>query len=192
MTPKPLNVSKTEDILVWPWVIRGMHWTWFLCMGGAWWTRDWTGPTHANLGYCALALVALRVLLGFQSRFRYVRFEQFVRSWRQTWHYVQDLRSRTAPRYIGHNPLGGWMVLALLTTVAWLGLTGWLGTTDYLWGYAWVVQLHAALAWTLWGLIAIHITGVVFTSFSHQENLVLSMITGRKRAAPDDDRTWLH
>jgi len=169
-----------------------MHWTWVLCLLVAWWTHEETGPTHANAGYCALALVALRVLMGFYSRFRYVRFEEFVRSRRATWRYVQHLRSSKAPRFIGHNPLGGWMVLALLATVALLGLTGWLGTTDYLWGYAWVVQLHAALAWMLLGLMAIHITGVVFTGIRHQENLVMSMITGRKRSTQRDDRTSLH
>ena len=164
-----------------------MHWTWLLSMLGSWWTRESTGPWHMVVGYLALALVVVRVVMGLGSRNRYIRFDHFARPWRETWQYALAVRARTAPRHRGHNPLGGWMVLALLATMALLGLTGWLGTTDYLWGYAWLVNLHAALAWLMWGLMAVHVMGVGFTSLRYQENLVLAMVTGRKRPAQQGD-----
>lgn len=164
-----------------------MHGAWVLCLLGAWWARTLTGPWHLTLGYGAVALVMLRVVWGLFSQDRFVRFSQFVRPWAETRQYLRAKVAGKASRHLGHNPLGGWMVLALLSTVALLGLTGWLGTTDLLWGYAWLVDLHSALAWALWALVGVHVVGVVLTSFQQHENLIAAMVTGRKRAARGDD-----
>ncbi len=74
------------------------------------------------------------------------------------------------------------MVLALLATLSALCLSGWLFTTDWLWGYAWLSNTHAVLGWLLVGLVALHLVGVVVTSWHQRENLVRAMIDGRKRA----------
>jgi cytochrome b len=60
------------------------------------------------------------------------------------------------------------------------GLTGWLYTTNQLWGVAWVENLHSGLSNLLLILIGLHISGVLFTSWRQGENLVASMIHGRK------------
>jgi cytochrome b len=85
-----------------------------------------------------------------------------------------------APRYLGHNPLGGWMVLALIAAVIVVGATGWLYTTDAYWGEAWLEDLHDASAKALLALVALHVAGVIATSLLHRENLVAAMIHGRK------------
>jgi cytochrome b len=74
------------------------------------------------------------------------------------------------------------MILALLLTVAATGVSGWLATTDAFWGVAWVEELHDVLADALLLLVALHVAGVLVTSRRHGENLVLAMLTGRKRA----------
>jgi cytochrome b len=97
------------------------------------------------------------------------------------WVYTVTVVRGTEARHLGHNPLGGWMIVALLATVAGASVTGWLYTLDAFWGMAWLEWTHRALAWSLVGLIVLHVGGVIFSSLRHRENLVAAMFTGRKR-----------
>ncbi len=167
---------------VWDTLVRLLHWSLIAAVATAWlstlgWGFVWA---HEPAGYVALGIMVARVAWGFFGS-DYARFVQFVRSPRTTWHYGVLLRSRREPRYIGHNPLGGWMILALLACVAALGVTGWMYTTDAFWGEAWLDNLHQALAWLLLGLALLHVAGVVFTSLRHRENLIFAMFSGHKR-----------
>jgi cytochrome b len=73
------------------------------------------------------------------------------------------------------------MAIALLTLVVLVGFTGWLFTTDRFWGVPWVEELHETLSDVLFAFVGLHILGVMFTSRRHHENLVASMLHGRKR-----------
>ena len=73
------------------------------------------------------------------------------------------------------------MVVALLLCLAFVCVSGYLYTTDRFWGLAWVELAHRASAWTLVGLVTLHVAGVIFTSWRHGENLVAAMFSGRKR-----------
>jgi cytochrome b len=163
---------------VWDAFLRAAHWTLVLCVAAAWFTR---GGIHEILGYVALAVVTLRVVWGFIGP-RYARFAQFVRGPAPTLDYARAVAAGRAPRYLGHNPLGGWMVVALLVTVAVTAASGWLSVTDRYWGVAWVQDGHEALADVMAILVALHIGGVLHASHRHRENLVAAMVTGRKRA----------
>ena len=171
---------------VWDGAVRLLHWTLVLSLAAATLSLWWLGGWHQPAGYLALAVVGARLLWGgwFAARAGYARFAQFVRAPRATLAYLRLLLQHREPRYIGHNPLGGWMVLALMTCVAGLALTGWLYTSDWLWGDEHVEVVHVALAWTLGGLVLLHIAGVIFTSLRHRENLVRAMFSGTKRS-PD-------
>ena len=97
----------------------------------------------ARPGRVTDSVAVLRLAWGFAARGdRYARFAQFVRPARATLPYARAVLQHQAPRYIGHNPLGGWMVVGLLACVGALGVTGALYTTDWLWGYAWLAHLH--------------------------------------------------
>jgi cytochrome b len=90
-------------------------------------------------------------------------------------------------RYLGHNPAGGAMIVALLATLVGLCLSGWLLTTDTFWGSEPMEDIHETLANLALILVGLHIAGVVVSSIQHNENLIRSMITGRKRAADSGD-----
>ena len=167
-------------IPVWDALVRVLHWTLVLTVAAAWLTRHSPGRWHEWLGYATLAIVATRTIWGFTGS-RHARFADFVQSASVTTAYARDVLSAREARFVGHNPLGGWMVVLLLTMVTLVGVTGWLYTTDRFWGVAWVEELHETLSDILFGFVALHILGVVLTSIRHRENLPASMLHGRKR-----------
>jgi cytochrome b len=171
---------------VWDSAVRTLHWAVVGAVAAAALSVFWFGGIHEGAGYLALAAVGLRVLWGvFGSR--YARFGQFVRTPSATLDYARRVWARREPRYLGHNPLGGWMVLALMGCVTGLAVSGWLYRSDRFWGDETVEAVHRALAWVLLGLFGLHLVGVVFTSRRHRENLVRAMLNGRKRSpAPGD------
>ena len=60
-----------------------------------------------------------------------------------------------APRYLGHNPAGGAMIIALLAMLVGISATGFMMTTDAFWGTQWVEDLHEGLVYVTLGLIAL-------------------------------------
>jgi cytochrome b len=172
-------------IPVWDIPVRVLHWTLVLTVAAAWLTRHSPGRWHEWLGYATLAIVAARTIWGFIGS-GYARFADFVRPVSVTTAYTRAVFSGREARFVGHNPLGGWMVVGLLALVALVGITGWLYTTDRFWGVGWVEELHETLSDTLFVFIALHILGVVFTSAKHHENLAASMLHGRKLEADSE------
>jgi len=136
---------------------------------------------HEGAGYVVLALLAIRLVWGVIGT-RYARFADFVRSPGTVTRYLIDILGGHPRRYLGHNPAGGAMVLALIGMCALAAGSGWLMTTDAFWGTKWVEALHEISANATLAFIALHVLGVLLTSWQHKENLVGAMITGRKRA----------
>src|SRR3981081_65241 len=86
------------------------------------------GAVHDSAGYILLALVALRIVWGFVGP-PHARFAAFLRSPRSTLLYARLVIAGREPRYMGHNPLGGWMIVALLATALAAASSGWGDTT---------------------------------------------------------------
>ena len=173
-------MASRPTVRVWGPFIRVGHWLLVALLVAAWLTRSGARTWHEWTGYVALAVVAVRVVWGFAGA-GYIRFANFVRSPAATWAYARAFASAREPRYIGHNPLGAYMIVMLLATTAATGVTGWLYTTDRYWGVEWVETLHSTLADLLVVLAGLHVFGVVIASLRHRENLVAAMIHGRKR-----------
>ncbi|MDB5857999.1 MAG: cytochrome [Ramlibacter sp.] len=165
---------------VWDRPVRLLHWLLVGAVAAAWLTTLGLAGFHRAAGYGAAAIVVARIAWGFLGN-RHARFSRFVLGPAATAAYAARVLAGREPRYLGHNPLGAWMVVALLACVAALGLTGWLYTsTDLFFGEPWLEDLHAILAWLLLGLIALHVAGVAFTSLRYRENLLRAMVDGAK------------
>lgn len=143
------------------------------------------GRWHEISGYAALGLAMLRLGVGLWGPVA-ARFASFVQGPRATWAYARQVRHRCAARHLNHNPLGAWMVLALLLLTALAGTSGALYVTDRFWGEAWVIVTHASTAWPLAGLVPLHLLGVWHASRAHHENLAAAMWHGRKAVRPGD------
>ena len=172
-------------VKVWDLLVRIGHWTIVAGVITAWFTR---GKWHEWIGYAVLAIIALRIVWGLIGS-RYARFTQFVHSPKATLDYGKQVLAHQESRHLGHNPLGGWMIVALLVTLAGVCVTGWLFTTDRFWGVEWMEELHEGLTYFLFGLVTLHVSGVIFSSLRHRENLLAAMIHGRKKAPGPGDVT---
>ena len=171
-SPTPAEV-KVWDPLIWI-----VHWSTVTGVSVAWLFTE--GRIHDAAGYAVLGLMTLRILWRFVGPW-HARFANFVANPRTVLEYARLLCSKQKPRHIGHNPLGGWMIIVLLATGITTSLSGWLYTTDSFWGIEWVERIHALFAYLLLVLIALHVFGVTFTSIRQRENLVAAMFHGRKR-----------
>jgi cytochrome b len=175
-----------SPVRVWDRVVRGLHWSLVLAVAASALGLVALFGLHQPAGYVALVVVLLRAAWGWLGS-RHARFAQFMRGPRATLRYAGAVLGQREPRHLGHNPLGGWMVLALMGCVIGLALTGWLYTTEAFWGDATVERVHRVLAWAMLGLVVVHVAGVIFTGLRHRENLVASMFDGDKRAPAGND-----
>ncbi len=170
---------------VWDRFVRVFHWTLVVLVGAAFLSPD-VKSLHESLGYAVLALVAARLVWGVIGP-RHARFTDFVTRPAITLAYIRALPTGKVRRYVGHNPAGGAMVLALLSTLVIITISGFLSETDRFFGVEWVSSLHGASASLLLGLITCHLLGVLAASLLHRENLVLAMLTGTKPVRPDHE-----
>ncbi len=181
--PETLNARQSFQMTrVWDPLVRVFHWSLVASFAVAWFTPRSAENFHHWAGYVAGGLVFMRLLWGILGT-PYARFSQFVRTPKCVVRYLLAILSGREARYIGHNPAGGMMVLALISIMAVISLTGWMMTTDVYFGEDWVQNLHSVSAHCLLLLVFVHVGGVLLASVRHQENLVRAMITGRKRKA---------
>ena len=181
------QTGKAAEITVWDPFVRVFHWSQAILIGVAWLTADGWKWLHEWSGYVLGGLIALRILWGVIGS-PHARFSDFVRGPAATLGYLRDLLAGRETRYLGHNPAGGAMILALLAVTAATVVTGWLQTTDAFWGSSGMEELHESLATLILVLVAFHVAGVLLESLRHRENLVRAMITVRKRAPEDAPR----
>lgn len=179
-------MTEGKRLRVWDPVVRLFHWS--LAGGYVLNMFVWTDGErlHRYIGYAILGLLAVRLIWAVIGT-PYARFSSFVPTPRRLSAYVGGLLRGRAPRYIGHNPLGALMMIALVLLMAGCGLTGWMMETETFWGNETVEALHETLAWLILPLVGLHIAAAAIESFRHRENLILSMLTGRKRAPEAGD-----
>ena len=172
-------------ILVWDLPVRVFHWTLAASFLGAFVTAEserWR-DVHVLLGYTVAGLLAFRLFWGFAGT-RHARFAAFLHGPRSVLRYLGSLLTRRPEHHVGHNPAGSWAIWALIA----------LGLATVASGYAvyelaagrWLEELHEFSAHAMLAVVAAHVAGVVASSFLHRENLVVAMLTGRKRGAAGD------
>ena len=176
------GATPPATVKVWDPFVRVFHWSLAALFMLAYATGDEVENVHIAAGYAIAGLLALRIVWGFAGP-RHARFSNFVRAPRAVLAYMRDVALLRAPRYLGHNPAGGAMVVALIVMLLGTCTTGYMMTTEAFWGSEAFEEVHETFANLTVGLVVIHVLGVLVASFEHRENLVKAMITGRKRQA---------
>jgi cytochrome b len=177
-------MEKTR-INVWDLPTRAFHWLLVLSFAGAFITAESerVRDVHVALGYAFAGLIAFRLAWGVVGG-RHARFASFVRGPRTVGRYLRSLFTRSPEHHAGHNPAGGWAILAILALGMVTVVSGYMAYNEL--GGRGLGELHEVAANALLGLVFLHVAAVVVSSFVHRENLVAAMITGRKNGAPED------
>lgn len=167
-------------VRVWDLPTRIFHWSFALSFAGAWLTAESERlrDVHVLLGYTFGGLLAFRLVWGLFGT-RYARFASFLFSPADVVRYLRSLVAGRPEHHVGHNPAGAIAIFALLGLGAATALSGYAVYQDI--GGEWLEELHEGAASAMLVLVAIHLAGVFVSSLLHGENLVASMITGRKR-----------
>jgi cytochrome b len=108
---------------VWDPLVRIFHWGLVLAFTVAYLSGDEESSLHIYSGYVVLGLITFRVLWGLIGT-RYARFSNFVYSPKTVIQYLKGLLAKKPKHYMGHNPAGGWMVLAMLLCLAIVSVSG--------------------------------------------------------------------
>ncbi len=171
---------------LWDIPTRVFHWTVVIALGLAWWSAEEERyDLHEWLGYLIIVLVVSRVLWGFFGS-RHSRFSDFLAGPRTVLAYVRGAGSPTP----GHNPLGGWSVLVLLTLLLLQGVSGLFNADDILFSgplyYAApsefrdaMGEVHEIAFNVLLGFAGLHILAVLYYQFMRGDGVIRAMLFGR-------------
>lgn len=200
-TSKPAPAaSRLRWIRVWDWPTRLFHWSLVLLVCLNVYTGNVGGLREMDLhmlsGYAILALVLFRLAWGLIGS-RHSRFADFVRGPRAVITYARSLLGGVHRSFVGHNPMGGWSVTAMLLSLLLQGVTGLFSRDDILTEGPLVkhvskqtsnllTEIHEFNATVLYVLIAAHLIAVFGYLFVKKENLIRPMLTGRKLMAGQD------
>jgi len=177
-----------RKVKVWDFPTRAFHWSLVAVMTVAWLSSEADGQAfliHVYVGTLLIGFVVFRVIWGVIGS-RHARFGDFVRGPNEVSGYARRLLAFRPPFKLGHNPLGGWMVMALLGIISVTVLSGLMSSEDGyvgpLAGFAGGVlgETHEGFANFLLVLIGAHVAGVLAHGLISRENLPRAMITGDK------------
>jgi cytochrome b len=203
----PDEPAGRSQVRAWDLPTRVFHWTLVTLIISAYVSfrfsealGDTTLKWHRYNGYAVLVLLVWRILWGVVGSST-SRWSAFVH-W--PWHavgYGWDLLRGRSRHYLGHNPLGSWMILAVLSVVAGQAILGLFTVehNDAYWGPLYNTVSEAtqkqlshwhvrAFYYVLLPLLGLHISANVLYGLVKKDPLIRAMVTGRKPAAPYRDQ----
>ena len=208
-TTKGKMESASKRVLVWDLPTRLFHWLLVVLVVISFVSGNIGGNAmqyHEWSGFTILALLLLRLVWGVVGS-RESRFATFVRGPSTVVRYATTiLRSDSTP-FRGHNPLGGWSIIAMLLALLVQAATGLFANDDIttegpLFDWVskatsdWLTRVHKLNQEVIIALVCIHVLAVLFYLFHKLENLVNPMITGVKEwrgtgPQPATGRSWI-
>jgi len=176
---------------VWDLPVRLFHWSLVALVILSWGSRELDYmEAHRWSGYAILTLVVFRVGWGFAGT-RHARFADFVRTPRAMRAYMADILAGAKAQHLGHNPAGGWSVMAILACLLVQAITGLFVSDEVLFDGPFyravseetahrLKQLHGINFNILLLLIGLHLAAITFYRFVKREDLVRPMLSGFK------------
>lgn len=184
---------------VWDLPIRIFHWLLVLLIAGCWWTAENQYiEYHTFCAYALMALIIFRIYWGFFGSFT-ARFSQFIKKPSTALHYAAQLPRREVKPSLGHNPIGGYSVLAFLLVISVQLILGLFAIDiDGFYGgpFADYLSFDTAREFTHWHginfnvlltLIGLHLSAIFYYLVWRKNNLTATMIHGRPHESIPSD-----
>ena len=200
----PENTEKRlYSIRVWDIPTRLFHWLLVALIVFSFITGKIGGTAmryHEWSGFTILVLVVFRLVWGFVGG-EQSRFTTFVRGPATVIRYASSLLRGDPISHIGHNPLGGWSIIAMLISLLIQVGTGLFANDDILFEGPlyhlvskktsdWLTGIHLLNQKVLLVLVVIHVCAVFFYLIAKRDNLINPMITGTKVWHQKQDSSW--
>jgi cytochrome b len=206
LQPSPSSNQAIRTVRAWDGPTRLFKWSLVALVFLSWLTHELGDEAltwHMRIGYATLTLLVFRLLWGVVGSST-ARFSAWV-CWPWTaLRYGFDLLKGRGRPYLSHNPLGSWMILALLGVVGAQAMTG-LFTVDHngIFGGPFAnldpledpTRLQKTLSWfhhrgfnIVLALAAVHVSVNLFYQFVKKDPVIQAMITGEKPVEPFADQ----
>jgi cytochrome b len=189
-----------HEVRAWDLPTRLFHWTLLTLVGCAWVSHENAAALGDNSllwhrwnGYAILVLLVFRLIWGVVGSST-SRFSNFIRSPLATLTYARQLLRGRPLHYLGHNPMGTWMIIALFSALLVQGGLGLfvLDHNDIVAGpLQGTISDELAKLFGRWhrfvfkvivGLAIIHMLANALYGVFANEPLVQAMVTGKKPA----------
>ncbi|MFZ2843930.1 cytochrome b/b6 domain-containing protein [Psychrobacter sp.] len=181
------DIPKTRQVKVWDILVRVTHWTVATGIIANLLFTEEGSDLHIYVGYTVVGLVVLRLLWGLVGT-RYARFTNFFPTPTRLKRHLSALSVRRVDeQHLGHNPLAAIMMLSLWAVIIGLGITGYLMEAEIFGNADLLEEVHELLANSLYLLVPLHIIAAIAMSYWQRQNLIKSMITGKKTVIDDQD-----
>jgi cytochrome b len=164
---------------VWDLFVRVSHWGLVSAVALNYFVLEDSKTLHEWVGYFAVVLVMARIVWGFIGS-PHARFSDFFPTPPRVWRHVRELAAGKADMHWGHNPVGALMMLALISLVLALGVTGWMQGLDAFWGNERLQSIHEVLANVLIALAGLHALAAIVMGRLERTRLIRAMFTGVK------------
>lgn len=176
--------KQKQLVLVWDLPVRVFHWLLVISFTGAWLTSESEAQQmlHYAFGYSACALVVFRVLWGIVGT-RYARFSEFVKGPKVTYLHIKSILSGKENSELGHNPAGAIAMILLMNLILLIGITGYWVVKEFLGDF--MSEAHEVLANLALIVVVVHVVAAFLMSYLQKENLVKSMVTGKKNGTTE-------
>jgi cytochrome b len=174
--------AKDTKKLLWDWPTRIFHWVFAGLFTGAFTVATLASEhskaflIHMVLGLVLPAAVLLRLVWGFVGS-RPSRLTAFLFSPVALFRYLQQAVKGEDQPTSGHNPGSSYAIYAMLLLTLGLAATGIAQGQ----GLKWTEEVHQVFAYSMVGVIVLHVLGLARHTLQHRENIAMSMVDGKRR-----------
>jgi cytochrome b len=180
-----------EKVKVWDIGVRVFHWALVICIVGAFVTIKTNQTTlHSYFGYTILTLILFRLIWGFAGG-THARFTSFIAGPSRVIAYLKTTFKRDSEHAVGHNPIGGLSVIAMILAIGFQAASGLFINDDITFEgplFAWVGKelsdkltgWHKLNEKIIMALVLVHLSAIIFHKLFKKESLVKPMFTGNK------------